>query len=71
MSCNSLDLTIESAVADPVIGAVMRADRVDPQGFEALLRSKARSLGVPRPRFMPSFGAMTGRLRREPCGATP
>ena len=71
MSCNSLDLTIEGALADPVIGAVMRADRVDPQRFEALLRSKARTLDLGRRRVVPSFAAIASRFRREPCGATP
>lgn len=71
MSCNSLDLTIEGALADPVIGAVMRADRVDPKRFEALLRSKARTLDLGQRRMIPSFGAIASRFRREPCGAFP
>ncbi len=45
MSCINLDLTIDGALADPVINAAMRADRVDPRRFEALLRATAQTLG--------------------------
>lgn len=48
MSCNSRDLTIEGAMADPIIAAAMRADRVDPRGFEHLLRATARGLAGAR-----------------------
>jgi len=34
--------TIEEFLTDPVIGALMRADKVDPQHFADLLRSVAR-----------------------------
>ncbi|MDX7950220.1 hypothetical protein P7D22_03380 [Lichenihabitans sp. Uapishka_5] len=35
------DLSIESVLADPMIRAMMRADHVEPQAFERLLRSAA------------------------------
>ena len=35
------DLTIDEAIRDPMIRLVMKADRVDPQSFEAMLRSLA------------------------------
>ena len=38
------DLTLDEALADPMIGAALRADRVDPREFELLLRSTARRL---------------------------
>lgn len=44
MTCTSLDLTIDDALADPMIAAAMRADRVDPGRLEALLRTTARDL---------------------------
>lgn len=40
----SPDMTIEAALFDPMIRAVMRADRIEPQAVERLLRSKARML---------------------------
>lgn len=48
MGCTRPDFTIDAALADPMIAAVMRADRVDPGRLEALLRSKARSLAESR-----------------------
>lgn len=48
MSCTQTDLTIDAVLADPVIGALMRADRVDVLRLEACLRSKARTLGQGR-----------------------
>ncbi len=62
MSCTSLDLTIEGALADPVIGAAMRADRVDPKTFEGLLRTTARRLDDARPSPR-GFDALLGRVR--------
>ncbi len=38
----SADLTIDTALADPMIRALMRADHVEPKSFERLLRSKAK-----------------------------
>ena len=42
------DLTLDEALADPMIGAALKADRVDPRQFETLLRSTARRLAAPR-----------------------
>ncbi len=47
MSCNR-DLTLDEALADPMIGAALRADRVDLRQFETLLRSTARRLDARR-----------------------
>lgn len=44
MSCIARDLTLDEALADPMIGAVLKADHVDRGGFETLLRSTARRL---------------------------
>jgi hypothetical protein len=68
MSCKSRDLTIEEALVDPVIGAAMRADHVDPRGLEALLRSTARRLG--RERADASLLARVCAHRRAAAGAT-
>ena len=48
MRHQNLDLTIAEVLSDPVIGAAMRADHVDPRGFETLLRSTARRLDESR-----------------------
>lgn len=45
MSPENRDLTIEGVLADPMIRAVMNADRIEPKAFEALLRSAAGKLG--------------------------
>lgn len=63
MSCTSLDLTVQEVMTDAVIGAAMRADRIDPQQFEALLRGAARELAVSRP--LPSTLAALARR----CGS--
>ena len=47
MSCNR-ELTLDEALADPMIGAALRADHVDPRQFETLLRSTARRLDAKR-----------------------
>ena len=47
MTPESRDLTIDSVLADPMIRAVMRADRVDPVDLERLLRGKARQVSRP------------------------
>jgi hypothetical protein len=44
----SRDMTIESALSDPMIRAMLRADKVEPKSFERLLRSKATSLAPNR-----------------------
>lgn len=44
MSCIARDLTLDEALADPMIGAVLQADHVDRRGFETLLRATARRL---------------------------
>jgi hypothetical protein len=38
------ELTLDDALSDPVIRAVMAADRVDPRRFEVLMRATARRL---------------------------
>ena len=38
------DLTVKEIVADPIVRALMSADRVDTAAFEALLRSVAKRL---------------------------
>ncbi len=38
------DLTIDTALADPIIRAAMMADRVNPRDLETLLRSTAKRL---------------------------
>ena len=42
------DLTLDEALSDPMIAAVLRADSVDPRQFETLLRSTARTLDARR-----------------------
>jgi hypothetical protein len=54
MSPKNRDLTIESALADPMIQALMSADRVKPRAFEALLRGAARKIGSDLSRVPPS-----------------
>ena len=71
MTCNGRDLTIEAALADPVIGAVMRADRVDPQRFEALLRTTARRLESARRASAAPCAATIHQVRRATCMALP
>ena len=59
------DLTIDEAIRDPMIRLVMKADRVDPQSFEAMLRSLADEQGLSRK--VPSgflADANSGRSRR-------
>lgn len=65
MKAHQSDLTIDEAMADPLIRRVMRADRVEPRQLESMLRTLASvgtsprvhgfsspSPGVP-PRLMP------------------
>ena len=49
MTCTSLDLTLQEVMRDAVIGAAMRADHVDPDQLEAMLRGTARELEASRP----------------------
>ena len=63
MSYTERDLTLEEVLADPVIGAAMRADRVDPRRFETLLRTTARRLARGRHPAMPCAGAIAARLK--------
>ncbi len=71
MTCKSLDLTIEDALADPVIGAAMRADHVDPIRFESLLRATAQSVERSwRDRQTNEIGPPAPERRRPvPCSA--
>lgn len=68
MSCTGLDLTIEGALADPVIAAAMRADRIDPRGFEDLLRTTARHLDRERRPAAPMLAVLAGKLCRDLAG---
>ena len=63
------DLTIEGALTDPMVRALMKADGVDPRAFEALLRSSARNLRADRP-STPFLAGVVGGVRRTACGAT-
>ncbi len=58
----SSDMTIESALSDPMIRAIMRADRVEPQAFERLLNSAAKALEA-LPRRRPQVAAVARPLR--------
>jgi len=40
------ELTLSSALSDPLIRTVMAADKVDPVRFEAMLRTVAREIGA-------------------------
>ena len=54
MRPDSRDLTIDSALSDPMIRAVMRADRIEARDVEIVLRSAARRLAAaqaPSPAF--------------------
>ncbi|WP_244672912.1 hypothetical protein [Mesorhizobium sp. 131-2-1] len=58
------DLTIDEAIRDPMIRLVMKADRVDPRGLEAMLRSKAAMQAPNRttlPRFLDDSGPAHSR----------
>ncbi|UVK38351.1 hypothetical protein LHFGNBLO_005509 [Mesorhizobium sp. AR10] len=59
------DLTIDEVIRDPMIRMVMKADRVDPRSFEAMLRSLADEQGLSRKApsgFLADSGS--GRSRR-------
>ncbi len=68
MTCTSLDLTVQEVMRDAVIGAAMRADRIDPQRFEALLREAARDLEAARPVRSP-LAALARRCRTAVQGS--
>lgn len=69
MTCNSLDLTISDVLSDPLIGAVMRADHVDRQRFESLLRAKSRHRAVAKEVSPASLPRMAAAVRSLCCGA--
>ena len=71
MACISLDLTIDGALVDPIIGAAMRADRVDPKTFETMLRSTARRLEVDAPRALPGAALACRVLATVGIGTRP
>ncbi len=67
------DLTIDEAMADPMIRKVMRADRQDPRDVKQLLAAAAQRIGISR---ADPYGAEKGkpgnilaRRLRECCGA--
>ena len=64
MNCKGLDLTIEGALSDPVIGAMMRADRVEPSAARSLASGDGAAPGnhPARPE---------GSARRRDPGAAP
>ena len=69
MNSMKLDLTIACMLADPVIGAAMRADKVDPRQLEDLLRSTARSIDRTRtPKALP-LAALAGKAREAIAGS--
>ncbi len=69
MNCKGLDLTIEGALSDPVIGAMMRADRVEPSQLEASLRATARRLEITRRAPKVPQGAVIQARRHAGCVA--
>jgi hypothetical protein len=48
-SAGCADMTINELLADPLTGALMRADRVDVHDFENMLRSVARRIQARAP----------------------
>ena len=67
MSCNR-DLTLDEALADPMIGAALRADHVDPRQFETLLRSTARRIDARRGPASRPTAFLAARSRRPIAG---
>lgn len=61
MNAITLDLTIDRLLADPVIGAAMRADNVDPRRLGDLLRSAARSIARGSAALRPAVPAGAAR----------
>ncbi len=66
MSCIARDLTLDEALADPMIGAVLAADRVDRRGFETLLRATARRLAPGRGPSARPTAHLAARSRTTP-----
>lgn len=64
MTCTGLDLTLNDVLTDPMIAAAMRADRVDPQGFERLLRTTAQTLGTRRNARFSAVAGLAGQVCR-------
>jgi hypothetical protein len=71
MGPESRDLNIATVLADPMIAAMMKADRVAPRDLEALLRGKARQFALPLGPHVPAgLLACTKRLAaRRACFA--
>ena len=67
------DLTIDEAMADPLIRKVMRADRQDPSDVKRLLAAAAHRVGISRADSRGAEKARSGsalaRRLRECCGA--
>ncbi|TIS88767.1 hypothetical protein [Mesorhizobium sp.] len=59
------DLTIDEAVQDPMIRMLMKADRVDPGAFEAMLRSLVAAQGERRKAQSSHFLEDSGSARRQ------
>ena len=58
------DLTIDEAIRDPMIRLVMKADRVNPRAFEAMLRTVADEQGLsaaPSSYFLQDPGSVRSR----------
>lgn len=64
MTCTGLDLTLNDVLTDPMIAAAMRADRVDPHGFERLLRSTAQTLDTRRNARLSAIAGWARQVRR-------
>ena len=67
MACDA-DLTIEGALRDPLIAAVMRADRVDPRALEVLLRGAKRRIDEERLPHVAMAAAARCREAVSRCG---
>ena len=65
------DLSIDEAMADPLIRTVMRADRVEPRRLESMLRTLAsvqtrRGTMAPTPAL---YGLAVAARRAASCGS--
>ncbi|MBE7220658.1 MAG: hypothetical protein INR64_19485 [Caulobacteraceae bacterium] len=67
MSCKT-DLTLDEALADPMIGAALRADGLDLRQFETTLRAAARRIGAERPPAALPAAALAARALRRAVG---
>lgn len=45
MPCPPMEPSLTEALADPIVRAIMRADRIDPAALESDLRRMARIIG--------------------------